>query len=296
MKPGEILGMVEETAGTRMYETKRVAALKTIEKKQKKLDELNSVLSEEITPTLVRLRGEKQHYLKWSKNNTEIERLERFVTAHEFYKGQQILASTEEEASEMEAELNEAETAVSRLMEDLNGKEEEIEELSTLLSGELEQDYKEAKIEEEKLSKDLVQVTAAWKNHKDVASSSKDDLSSAQTSVNELKSALASKEREMSESECDIKGAKTNAERAENELSRLQEEYQNMCAGISSANSDEGMTLPDQISKAHNDANNAEAHSKQATMKIAHLSKSIKVSLSTFFLSVDSFFTVALIS
>lgn len=36
MKPHEILGMVEEAAGTRMYETKRVAALKTIDKKQTK--------------------------------------------------------------------------------------------------------------------------------------------------------------------------------------------------------------------------------------------------------------------
>jgi structural maintenance of chromosome 2 len=32
MKPNEILGMVEEAAGTRMYETKRVAAPRTIEK------------------------------------------------------------------------------------------------------------------------------------------------------------------------------------------------------------------------------------------------------------------------
>ena len=50
MKPHEILGMVEEAAGTRMYETKRIAAIKTIDKKQAKVDELNSVLSEEITP------------------------------------------------------------------------------------------------------------------------------------------------------------------------------------------------------------------------------------------------------
>ena len=84
MKPNEILGMVEEAAGTRMYETKRVAAIKTIDKKQMKVDELNAVLSEEITPTLERLRGEKQNYLKWSKNNADIERIDRFVIASDF--------------------------------------------------------------------------------------------------------------------------------------------------------------------------------------------------------------------
>lgn len=64
MKPDEILGMVEEAAGTRMYETKKQAAMKTIEKKQLKVNELKNVLDEEITPTLEKLRGEKQHYLK----------------------------------------------------------------------------------------------------------------------------------------------------------------------------------------------------------------------------------------
>lgn len=83
MKSGEILGMVEEAAGTRMYENKKNTAIKTIEKKQMKVDEINSILSEEITPTLERLRGEKQQYLKWNKNNADIERIERFVVASE---------------------------------------------------------------------------------------------------------------------------------------------------------------------------------------------------------------------
>ena len=43
MKPPEILGMLEEAAGTRMYENKKEAALKTLEKKQVKVDDINAV-------------------------------------------------------------------------------------------------------------------------------------------------------------------------------------------------------------------------------------------------------------
>ena len=43
MKPVETLGMIEEAAGTRMFETKKQAALKTIEKKQTKVDEIDKV-------------------------------------------------------------------------------------------------------------------------------------------------------------------------------------------------------------------------------------------------------------
>lgn len=43
MKGLEILGMIEEAAGTKLYEDKRLNALKTIEKKDKKVEEINQV-------------------------------------------------------------------------------------------------------------------------------------------------------------------------------------------------------------------------------------------------------------
>lgn len=43
MKPPEILGLLEEAAGTKMYESKKQAALRTLEKKQVKLDEITKV-------------------------------------------------------------------------------------------------------------------------------------------------------------------------------------------------------------------------------------------------------------
>lgn len=43
MKPPEILGLLEEAAGTKMYETKKQAALRTLLKKQVKVDEINKV-------------------------------------------------------------------------------------------------------------------------------------------------------------------------------------------------------------------------------------------------------------
>lgn len=43
MKPPEILAMIEEAAGTRMFEMKKEAALKTINKKQNKVEEISRV-------------------------------------------------------------------------------------------------------------------------------------------------------------------------------------------------------------------------------------------------------------
>jgi len=41
--------MIEEAAGTRMYESKRVSAQKTIEKKASKLKEINTVSLDILT-------------------------------------------------------------------------------------------------------------------------------------------------------------------------------------------------------------------------------------------------------
>mmetsp|Transcript_11685 Transcript_11685/g.21845 ORF Transcript_11685/g.21845 Transcript_11685/m.21845 type:complete len:1211 (-) Transcript_11685:2-3634(-) len=276
MKPDEILGMVEEAAGTRMYENKKVAALKTIEKKQKKVDEINAILQEEITPTLERLRGEKENYLKWSKNKADIERIERFVVASEYMRAKEALTKNEHEIDEMEALLNSKQNEADEFRKRVEEKETEMEEFSEQLNGEFGKAHKELKSAEEKLSKELVKVTSAWKNSVDNVTKAKDDLESAKELVRETENAAVLKQSEIQNDSKMIGKSKDAAAQAEAELERLTMEYQNMCAGISSQDSGEGMTLPDQISKAHSDANNADAKAKQAEMKINHIQKTIK--------------------
>ena len=279
MKPNEILGMIEEAAGTRMYENKRVQAIKTIEKKQKKVDELNSVLNEEITPTLERLRGEKQHYLKWNLNKTKMEGLRRFVVASEYVKVQELLRKSEEKTDALELEVQKQEDILDKCKVEINNKEEEIEALTTQLAGKFGTELKEAKSIEEQLSKELVKATSAWQNSLTTVKQAKEDLIAAKALAKETKDIEEMKEHEVNEDTETIAHAQKDASEAQIEAERLTKEYQNMCAGISSEEGDEGLTLPDQISKAYSDANSADAKAKQANMKLNHLEKSIKVNL-----------------
>jgi len=279
MKPHEILGMVEEAAGTRMYETKRQAAIKTIDKKQAKVDELNSVLSEEITPTLERLRGEKQNYLKWSKNNADIERLERFVVASDFFKAQKALENNVEGSTEMEKRIHELEAEADQYSQQIAEKAEACSQLSTSLKGEFEESHSDVKAEEEKLSKELVKVTSAWKNSKELTKKAKTELETAQAAVEETRKALKERETAVLNEKNSIDESINAQMEAEKKFSRLQSDFQNMSAGLAVSQGDEGMTLPDQIAKAHSESKIAEGKVKQATMQIKHLTKEIKVSL-----------------
>lgn len=84
MRPAEILGMVEEAAGTRMFEDRKEKNQKIMAKKIKKVEELAALLKEEIEPKLEKLRQEKREYLAYQKATSELERLTRLIKAYEW--------------------------------------------------------------------------------------------------------------------------------------------------------------------------------------------------------------------
>ena len=116
MRPSEILQLVEEAAGTRLYETKKEAAQKTIQKKETKLTEIDKVLSrahpslyrsssfiswrltcpipslqllrEEINPLIQKLRQERASYFEYQKLLRELEHLTRLNVAIQYREAQ----------------------------------------------------------------------------------------------------------------------------------------------------------------------------------------------------------------
>jgi len=105
MKPPEILSMLEEAAGTRMYETKKEAALKTLEKKQSKVDEINKLLDQEILPALDKLRKEKAQYMQWANGNAELDRLRRFCIDYDYVQAERIEDNAASEVEEVKGKI-----------------------------------------------------------------------------------------------------------------------------------------------------------------------------------------------
>ena len=115
MKPQEILGMVEEAAGTRMFEERKDKAKKTMGKKEKKVEELRETLENEITPKLERLRNEKRAFLNYQKACTELEKLSRVLRAWEW-------KEANDRVRKKDAELEKKQTEIGRVKEDRESK------------------------------------------------------------------------------------------------------------------------------------------------------------------------------
>ncbi|XBW34566.1 hypothetical protein QEN19_000129 [Hanseniaspora menglaensis] len=84
MRPREILALIEEAAGTRMFEDRRKKAEKTMLKKDAKLLEIKDILSEEVEPKLRRFQQDKEVYLQFQEIQLQLEQLKFLVAAHDY--------------------------------------------------------------------------------------------------------------------------------------------------------------------------------------------------------------------
>jgi structural maintenance of chromosome 2 len=71
MKPAQALSFLEECSGTSLYENRKLASLKLIQKKQLKVDEVSSIVLTEIVPQLERLRHQKEELSRFRALESE---------------------------------------------------------------------------------------------------------------------------------------------------------------------------------------------------------------------------------
>lgn len=240
MKPQETLSMIEEAAGTRMYENKKVGALKTLEKKQNKVDEINRLLSEEITPTLEKLQRERANYLLWVSNNNEIERLERFCIAYEYVQVNHRLENKNQQLEEMD-------NAVAQLQEDLRKLDirekevqKEMKERASTRDTQSSKDLKKLEEDHSKLAKEVAATESKWKNRQSDLDAQLESLKQGHTVIAELvkqievKGKAAQKEQE----KFDAFAAEEAAVRKD--IEKAQWSMQALTAGVATNEPEEG--------------------------------------------------------
>ena len=106
-KPQEILGLIEEAAGTRMYDQKKAEALKTIAKKDDKLKEIRTTIDTDITPTINKLQQDEQNYKMYTELKKRYKLLNDQLIAYEYWQLMTSVRQTEIDVQNMEVQTNE---------------------------------------------------------------------------------------------------------------------------------------------------------------------------------------------
>ena len=250
MAPMEILGLIAEAAGTKMYETKKEAALKTIEKKQAKVEEIQKILDEDITPTLEKLRKERAAYMAWTSGNQEKEALERFCTALEFWKAEKTVKESAGHAQAHEDYKAELESHIVALETEKKQKLAEIKMLQQAKDAEMGGEMKELEDAANEMSKGLVKATSAWQHAKDNLKSEEKALAKAQKSVTDLEKTLSSNKSKVAKAEDSVKAISDEVAQCNEKLQTLQRQRQGLQTGCDADSQEGEKSLADQLKDA----------------------------------------------
>jgi len=79
MRPSEILSLVEEAAGTKIYENKRRDSENRIQRKEAELNEIESIVRSEIDPQMEKLGKDRECHTLWTKLGKEITVIEKLL-------------------------------------------------------------------------------------------------------------------------------------------------------------------------------------------------------------------------
>ena len=118
MKPVEILGLMEEAAGTSSFQLKKESSLRTIKKKQNKLDEINKMLNEDITPKIEQLDRDKQNFQKWKTTQNEINRMDKIIKANDFYTNTKSIEIKVNEVGQFKSQRDEMQGDYNRMLKE----------------------------------------------------------------------------------------------------------------------------------------------------------------------------------
>lgn len=135
MKPVEILSMIEEAAGTKMYDMKKANALQTIEKKNAKLNEIERVLREDITPQIEKLKQERAAYNEFQKCDREYLHLHKIAIAHQYWDTASSLNKSKADARDHEQKLETNARRLDEIKETCERLRREIKEYTDGLKG-----------------------------------------------------------------------------------------------------------------------------------------------------------------
>ncbi|XP_053558666.1 LOW QUALITY PROTEIN: structural maintenance of chromosomes protein 2 [Bombina bombina] len=276
MKPPEILAMIEEAAGTRMYECKKLAAQKTIEKKEAKLKEIQTILEEEITPTIHKLKEERSSYLEYQKIMREIEHLSRLYVAYQFVCAEETKVRSAEELKEMQdsiLKLQEAMAANESKVKELGKEIAELEKMRDKEIGGTLRSLEEALAEAQRTDTKAQSTLDLKKQNMKAEEKKRKEL---MKSMDEDAKALGAKEKEVKKITDGLSSLQETSQKDAEGLTAAQQHFNAVSAGLSSNEDGEEATLAGQMMTCKNDISKAETEAKQAQMKLKHAQQELK--------------------
>lgn len=277
MKAVEILAMIEEAAGTRMFEDRRDKAFKTMGKKEMKVQEITALLKEEIEPKLDKLRTEKRAFLDFQQTQNDLERLTRVVVAHDYVRNQEKLKMSAADLEQKRQRVEAIEAGAERLRNEISNLEEDIERVKAQRDKELRKGGRAQALEKQvkEHNHEIVRLTTVLELKQTSMKEETERRAAAQKTVKDLEKQLQEKTKIYEKMQAQYDKVKEELEKQATEVETKEELLQTLQTGVASKEGQES-GYQGQLQDARNRASAASTEQEQGKLKIAHLEKRIK--------------------
>ena len=277
MKPAEILAMIEEAAGTRMFEDRRDKAFKTMAKKEMKVQEITELLKDEIEPKLEKLRTEKRAFLDFQQTQSDLERLTRLVVAHDYVRNKEKLKQSVADLEAKKQKGKDLEESATRLKNEIAHLEEDIENVKAAREKELRKGGKFQALEEEVKahSHEMVRLATVLELKNASLSEEQNRREEIERSVKELECLAKEKGKIYEKLQAQYDAVKADLDHQTAEVEKKEELLQTLQTGVASKEGQES-GYQGQLQDARNRVSAAATEQEQAKLKITHLEKRIK--------------------
>ncbi|NXT95357.1 SMC2 protein, partial [Anhinga rufa] len=276
MKPQEILGMIEEAAGTKLYESKKISARKTIARKDTKLKDIQTLLDEEISPTLKKLKEDRASYVEYQKLSQSIEQLSRLSIAHEFFLAEESKVSSAEAIKKMQGNVEMLQESTAENEKKMKQLQQEIAEMikerDEVIGGTLSS--LEAALSE--LQKVNARAQSALDVKKQNLKSEEHKHKELVKSMQEVSKALMSKEEGVKNIEKQLHVLEEASKKDADALAEAQQRFNAVSVGLSSNDNGEEATIAEQMMACKNEVSKAITEAKQAQMKLNYAQNDLK--------------------
>ena len=269
--------MIEEAAGTRMFEDRRDKAFKTMAKKEMKVQEITELLKDEIEPKLEKLRTEKRAFLDFQQTQNDLERLTRVVVAHDYVKNQEKLRQSANDLDLKKQRAKDLEQSAIRLKNEILHLEDDIKRVKAQREKELRKGGKAQALEEQvkKHSHELIRLTTVMELKRSSMAEEVERKTTSQKTVSELELLLKEKTKVFEKLQTQFDKAKQDLEKQSADAETKEELLQTLQTGVASREGQES-GYQGQLQDARNRASTAATEQEQAKLKITHLEKRIK--------------------
>lgn len=277
MKPVEILAMIEEAAGTRMFEDRRDKAFKTMAKKEMKVQEITELLKDEIEPKLEKLRTEKRAFLDFQQTQSDLERLTRVVVAHDYVRNKEKLKQSIADLETKKRKSVELEESATRLRSEIAHLEEDLKKVKAAREKELRKGGKFQALEEavKAHSHETVRLATVLELKGASMGEEQNRRKGLEKSVNELESLVSEKKRVHEKLQIQYDAAKADLDKQTADVEQKEELLQTLQTGVASKEGQES-GYQGQLHDARNRVSAAATEQEQAKLKITHFEKRIK--------------------